>query len=171
VSRSGYTDGDCDSAEDFLRMMGYNANVRRCLAGRAGQAFLWELYQALEALPRRRIIKAALEKDGDYCSLGAVARARGVELLKLLRIENADDLNVDETLGILASLLGIKDMLAREIMYQNDAADEMHEACGPPAPHHSWLSWCATAPTRDETPEERWLRIRAWVADELRDIP
>src|SRR6185312_1184289 len=73
VSRSGYTDGECDSTEDFLRMCGWNANVRRCIAGRHGQAFMWELYQALEALPERKLIRGALEDGGAYCSLGAVA--------------------------------------------------------------------------------------------------
>ena len=49
MSRSGYSDGDCDDNESMLRMYGWQANVRRCIAGRKGQSLLWELYQALEA--------------------------------------------------------------------------------------------------------------------------
>ena len=48
MSRSGYTESDGDY--DTLRVEGWRANVRRCLEGCAGQAFLWELYLALEAM-------------------------------------------------------------------------------------------------------------------------
>lgn len=92
MSRSGYIDdGDCDSTEDFLRMCGWNANVRRCLGGRTGQAFMWELYQALEALPERRLIQGALEDHGAYCALGAVARARGEEIPAELRASETQE--------------------------------------------------------------------------------
>lgn len=166
MSRSGYSDGDCDSTEDFLRMCGWNANVRRCIGGRHGQAFMWELYQALESLPQRSLIQGSLEHHGAYCSLGAVALARGEEIPEGLRgtDEDEEDYEIEERYAAMGGFFGIKDMLAREIMWQNDDADCLHYTPGPPQRHNS-------LPTREETPEERWQRVRAWVVSKLRGIP
>lgn len=169
MGRSGYIeDGDCDSTEDFLRMCGWNANVRRCIAGRTGQAFMWELYHALEALPEHRLIQGALEDHGAYCSLGAVALARGQEIPAELKASEAeeeeDDYELQERYSAMGCFLGIKDMLAREIMYQNDDADTLHYVEGPPRRNHG-------EPLREETPEERWQRVRGWVVRKLKGIP
>lgn len=168
MNRSGYNDGgDCDTTEDFLRMCGWNANVKRCIAGRTGQAFMWELYQALEALPEHRLIQGALEDHGAYCSLGAVALARGQEIPAEMRgsDEEVDDYELAERYSAMGSFLGIKDMLAREIMYQNDDGDGvLHYIEGPPRRNHG-------EPVREETPEERWQRVRGWVVRRLKGIP
>jgi len=165
MSRSGYSDGECDSTEDFLRMCVWSANVRRCIAGRTGQAFMWELYQALEALPERKLITGSLEDRGAYCSLGAVALARGVEIPQDLRgpVEE-DDYEAADRYEAMGGFFRIKDMLAREIMWQNDDADEVHYVPGPAKPRRC-------EPTREETPEERWQRVREWVVSKLRGIP
>lgn len=176
MSRSGYTEGDCSDTEDFLRMCGWNANVRRCIAGRAGQAFMWELYLALEALPVRRLIQHALEADGSYCSLGAVARYRGMEIPAELRgsVEEEEEYELEEKYAAMGGLFGIKDMLAREVMWRNDDDDDVHYAEGPPKAtrHYPNGPWCKHGePRREETPEERWQRIRSWVVSKLRNIP
>ena len=166
MSRSGYSDGDCDDTESFLRMCGWQANVKRCIAGRHGQGFLWELYQALEALPERRLITGALEAHGAYCSLGAVAWARGLPIPETLRGEVDEDLEYElaEMYEGMGHMLGIKDMLAREIMWVNDEDDRLHYVEGPPQHRYS-------EPTREETPEERWHRVRRWVVTRLKGIP
>jgi hypothetical protein len=171
MSRSGYTDdGDCYSTEDFLRMCAWSGNVRRHLAGRAGQRFLWELYLALEALSERALIKGALvDRDGAYCSLGAVARARGVEIPAEMGVAAFDKygpvLEDNDFYDAACGLLGIHEMMAREVMYRNDDCDESHEVPGPPSDHYR------SAPRREETPEERWERMRYWVVSQLTGIP
>ncbi len=168
MSRSGYNDGDCDSVEDMLRMYAWNANVRRHIGGRKGQAFMWELYQALEALPSRELITGALmDRDGAYCSLGAVARFRGIQIpTEWVQTADNDPEDYDyEFAEAMGPLLGIKDMMAREVMYENDDASDWHDVPGPPRAR--WQS----GPHREEMPEERWYRVREWVVSKLRGIP
>lgn len=164
MSRSGYIDGDGDT-EQMFAVYGWNANVRRCIAGRHGQAFMWELYNALEALPTHELITSGLvDQNGACCSLGAVARYRRMEIPERLRVTEEgepDDYEFQEAMG---PLLGIKNMLAREVMFYNDDADEWHEVPGP-------ATWRGGALSRAETPAERWQRMRAWVVSNLRDIP
>lgn len=166
MGRAGYNEGDCCDTGDFLRMCGWNANVKRCIAGRAGQAFLWELYHSLYALPQRALVHGALEATGAYCSLGAVFLRRGMEIPANLRevAEDVDDYELAELYEGMGGLLGIKDMLAREVMYQNDDCDDTHYAEGPALPFRY-------GPTRPETPEERWRRMVGWVVGQLRNVP
>jgi hypothetical protein len=169
MSRSGYiADGGYYDMADFLRSCAYNGNLRRHLGGRAGQRFLWELYFALEALPKRALITGALEdKDGAYCALGAVARARAVAIPAELGIEASDEygpvLEASDFYDEVSGLLDIHEMMAREVMYKNDECDNLHYVPGPPLRQ--------SCPTRKETPEERWYRMRRWVVSKLRDIP
>ena len=171
VSRSGYyDDGDCDSTEDFLRMCAWTGNVRRHLGGRRGQAFLWELYQALEALPQHELITGALvDRTGACCSLGAVAVARGVPVPEELGVAAFDEfgavLEDSDFYDAASGLLDIHEMMAREVMYQNDDCDEFHYVPGPPSDRYG------SAPRREETPAERWQRMREWVVGRLRGVP
>jgi hypothetical protein len=164
MSRSGYSDGDCDSNEDMLRMYGWQANVRRCMSGRKGQAFMWQLYLALEALPDRALVTGALvDREGSYCALGAVARFRGMEIPEQFRETEEGEPDEYEFASAMGPFLGVKDMLAREVMYHNDDDDDWHEVPGPPK------RYCSLR--RSDNPHERWLRMRAWVVEQLRGIP
>lgn len=173
MSRSGYIESDGDDYNN-LNIGGWQANVRRCLAGRAGQSFLWELYLALQALPERVLIKGALlDTQGSYCSLGAVARFRGLTIPEELRETVEGDPDDDSDFyEAVTPLLDIKELLAREIMYQNDECDrsrpigimERH-SYGPRG--QFWYSEI----TRTDTPAERWQRMRKWVVSKLKGIP
>jgi hypothetical protein len=182
MSRAGYTEADCD-AEDMLRQYGWQANVRRAIAGRKGQAFLWELYLSLEVLPKRELITGALvDSQGCACALGAVALTRGMdipsEFTKLYgpsQHEWSDSLQNDvdddgEFADAMGPLFGIKDMLAREIMYVNDEMDRWHwadtgDVC------HGVPYGCTREVRHHDLPDERWQRVRRWVVSNLRDIP
>ncbi len=163
MSRSGYE--HCDSGEAF----GWAANVRRCIAGKRGQAFMWELYLALEAMPKRELITGSLvTTDGQCCALGAVAVARKAEIPDWMR--DTDGADEYEFMDAMGPMFGIKDMLAREIMYYNDEAD--------PLRYEDTGERCAgyrVDPNRKirriDTPAERWQRMRAWVVGRLRGIP
>jgi len=106
MSRSGYVD-DIEQW-DLIRWRGAVASSIR---GKRGQAFLLEMWKAMTALPEPKLIANSLAMpDGAVCALGAVCRARGVDLSKV-DPENGDG---------LGGLLGIPEPLAKEIMYLND---------------------------------------------------
>lgn len=158
MSRSGYHD-DCD---DPLAHGRWRSAVRRAMQGKRGQAFLCEALAALDAMPDKRLVREHLEFDGwqppwraeeiivggdvltdrngvpcpmgSVCLLGAVGKARGLDMSKL----------DPEDMESVAPTFGIADAMAREIVYWNDD-------CGP----------------RDETPEQRWVRMRKWVEDQI----
>jgi hypothetical protein len=109
VSRSGYND-DCEQW-DLIRWRGAVASAIR---GRRGQAFLKEALAALDALPKPSLIAGDLERDGQVCLLGAVGKARGLDMSEL-------DPEDRET---VADEFNIPYAMACEIMYENDE-------CGP----------------------------------------
>jgi hypothetical protein len=172
MSRSGYSDGDdCDS-EAMLRMYGWQANVQRCIGGRKGQAFMWELYLALEAIPSRQLVRSTLiDSAGQVCSLGSVAVMRGMEIPERWISNGEDDPDDYEFAEAMGPLFGLKDMLAREVMYRNDDAGESHYIDNGLAYGRLGERYNPARETRRETPAERWQRVRDWVVSELKGIP
>lgn len=108
MSRSGYSD-DCDDQLQFGRWRGVVASAIR---GKRGQAFLKEMLAALDALPEKKLIAHSLEVEGDVCALGAVARARRVDVSML----------DPEDYETVAGTFGIATPLAQEIVFMNDEA-------------------------------------------------
>lgn len=106
MSRSGYSD-DCD---DNWAQIKWRGQVMSAIRGKRGQSFLKELIGALEAMPTKRLIANELVENGEVCALGAVGRARGMDLDKL------DPHDYE----ILASEFGIAHQLVREIEWEND---------------------------------------------------
>jgi hypothetical protein len=139
MSRSGYS--DVSNGWDIIR---YRGAVASALRGRRGQAFLVELLTALDHLREKKLV-ANMMQDGDtVCALGSVGRARGLDMTSL-------DLNrydEHEFGDVVARAFGIPPALAREIMWEND---EMAQY------------W------RTETPEQRFERVRAWVASQIKE--
>ena len=105
MSRSGYS-GDCESW-DLIRWRGAVASAIR---GKRGQAFLLEMWKAMEALPRKELIAYELEKEGGVCAIGSVGKARGLDMSEL---DPEDHENI-------ASAFDIPHSLACEIMFMND---------------------------------------------------
>lgn len=115
--------------------------IKRSIKGKRGQAFLRELARELDAMPVKRLIKdAVVTPEGECCTMGVVFKARGID---------AERFN-EEYAWEYASTLGIARSLAQEIAYEND------EKPYPPLDH-------------EETPEERWVRMRKWVDKQLGD--
>jgi hypothetical protein len=139
MSRSGY-DNDGDSTYIDL----YRANVDRALAGKRGQAFLRELLAALDALPEQALVESTFDDHGAVCALGSVGRARGTDMTLLNELAEYDDLG-GETADAAARSFGIATAMAAEIMYVNDQAGRYNE-----------------------TPEQRFARVRAWVVREMK---
>jgi len=131
MSRSGYS----DEYEETVNL--WRGTVARAIKGKRGQAFLKEMLGALDALPEKKLVANELvEKDGCVCALGAVGRARGMDM---------KDIDPEDHEGV-AHKFGMAHALACEVMYVND---EM-------GPY-----------TRTETSEERFVRVRAWVAEKI----
>ncbi len=107
MSRSGYT----EDLEDQWAFICWRGAVNSAIKGKRGQAFLRELMSAMDALPKQELIADAIEDNGSFCALGAVAHARGVDTSDLPYESN-----------ILAVRLGIPRSLAAEITYMNDEA-------------------------------------------------
>jgi len=128
MSRSNYAEREAD-----WQGICWRGAVKKAIKGKRGQAFLREMLVALDALPDKRLIDADLEQDGAVCAIGAVGRARGLDMSE---VDPEDSYTV-------ARLFGISNALAREIAYINDDEGEAYY----------WR----------ETPEQRYVRVRAWI--------
>jgi hypothetical protein len=108
MSRSGYNE-DCDQTWDWIMWRGAVASAIR---GKRGQAFLKEMLAALDALPEKKLIAEDLEANGAVCAIGAVGKARGIDM---------SELDPYDREGV-AGVFGIPHSLACEIFYMNDEA-------------------------------------------------
>lgn len=133
MSRHGYND-DIDNWQ-LIKWRGQVASATR---GRRGQKMLSDLIAALDAMPDKRLISKDLETaDGEVCALGALGRARGLDM-RAIDPEEPDQ---------IANAFDVAPQLAREIVYHNDECDWGYFGS----------DW------RRETPEERWSRMRKWA--------
>lgn len=130
MSRSGYS----HNLENWS-LICWRGQVASAMRGKRGQSFFIDLLAALDAMPDKRLIANNLERPtGEVCALGALGRARGV---------NMQGLDPEEP-AVVAGTFNIAEQLAQEVVYRNDEA-------GP------WK----------ETPEDRFVRMRAWVASHI----
>lgn len=142
MSRSGYSD-DCDYDQNLNL---YRANVDRTIAGKRGQAFLREMAAALDAMPVKELVADDIVRDENHvCAIGSVALARKMD------VANVDPYDGDS----VAAAFGISRILACEIAYKNDE-------CSPTRYERTPEGYSRRLP--GETPAERWLRMRKWVA-------
>ncbi len=116
--------------------------VHRATTGSRGQHLLHKLRDALDAMPVKRLITDAIkDASGGVCALGALD-PNAPEY-------KADDYDwEDGHARELAKHFGIARALAAEIVYMNDEA----------------AIW------RQETPEQRWIRMRAWVDEQITPV-
>lgn len=106
MSRSGYV----DDYDDQWGHICWRGAVKSAIRGRRGQAFLAEMMAALDALPEKKLTRMELESGGNVCAIGAVGKARGVDMSAL----------DPEDIETVAATFGISDALAREIVFMND---------------------------------------------------
>lgn len=156
--------------EDFPGQFNiWQANCRRSLRGRKGQAALRRLEAALVAMPEKSLRQGKLvAHDGSVCAIGALARAEG----KLPEPEpitgDWEDDDVDDTAEWATDNLGVPKLVAWKVVEQNDihldTVWERHH--GPVAPHHASYQG-GIAHIRPMTPEERYDKMLAWVRSQL----
>lgn len=167
MSRAGY----CDDLDDPLEHGRWRAQVRSATRGKRGQKLLRDLLAALDAMPEKRLVGDVLEVSAEadekhaqswvkmFGDIASADRYRKhhvkprsdqyregdvCALGALGRVRGLDmsELDPDEPEGV-ASAFDIASQLAREIVYINDE-------CG-----------------YRETPEQKWTRMRAWVASQI----
>jgi hypothetical protein len=115
--------------------------VHRAITGYRGQHLLKRLRDALDAMPAKRLIADEIQNtSGEVCALGAL-----------------DPSATSYDARDLADHFGVAWSLAAEITYLNDEAGRFH-----------WVRDIDGEFVRhDETPEERWKRMRAWVSEHI----
>lgn len=167
MSRAGYS----DDIDDPLELGHWRAQVASATRGKRGQKLLRDLLVALDAMPEKRLIAEELEVSAAADEKHAQAwvalfkdpeaadryRKHHVEtrpaeyregdvcaLGALGRVRGLDmsGLDPDEPEGVAAAF-DIASPLAREIVYMNDECNYR------------------------ETPEQRWQRMRKWVAAQI----
>jgi len=132
----------------------WEANLQRNFSGKAGQRSLRELRDALLALPEKKLIETRLaDEHGHVCALGALAVqqrvARGEPRDKVLAAMAAESAADD----------GYVDTWEAE---QQTLAEA--KACGVKVPMAVTVAWENDfGPSSKETPEERYVRVLAWV--------
>jgi hypothetical protein len=106
VSRSGYDD------IDNWQLIRWRGQVASAIRGKRGQAFLRELIEALDALPKKRLIAHDLQSGSNVCAIGSVGLKRGIDMSRL------DPQDSDQ----LANIFDIARPLVCEIEFMNDEA-------------------------------------------------
>lgn len=168
MSRAGY----CDDIEDTLVHGRWRAQVRSATRGKRGQKLLRDLLAALDAMSEKRLVADTLEISAvsdekhaqswvklfnDPAAAGryrehyvdnrppAYREGDVCALGALGRVRGLDmtDLDPNEPEGVAAAF-DIASPLAREIVYWNDEGGDYQE-----------------------TPEQRWQRMRDWVARQI----
>jgi len=137
MSRSGYTYDDTYDDNPNWELIKWRGQVASATRGKRGQRLLRELAEAMDAMPVKVLIAHELEKDGCHCALGVVGKARGLDLSAIAPEDTAYNHSQ------VPKAFGIAHQLAQEIVFMNDE-DEPRE-----------------------TPEQRWVRMRAWVESQI----
>lgn len=144
MTRSGYSD-DCDNDWQFVMWRGA---VKSAIKGKRGQAFFKEMLAALDALPVKRLVKDELQApDLITCSHWGMFETQSVCAIGAVGRARGVDMNkIDpDDPPQVAGAFGIAQAMAQEIVYIND----------------EWGSY-------RETPEARFVRVREWVARQIR---
>lgn len=108
MGRSGYNE-DWDYDSEWPQIM-YRGAVKSAFRGKRGQLFFLEMLAALDAMPIPMLIADDLEAHGAVCAIGAVGKARGIDMTGI----DPDDAET------VAGKFGIAPCMAREILYEND---------------------------------------------------
>lgn len=157
----------------------WDANCRRSMRGRAGQAALRELEAALTALPVKRLERDVfVVASGGVCALGALAVKRKMDA----------GLSRDQALHVCADMdpyesqehgeaLGLPSLVAWKVVAENDIVNERmvwvrHEGPNPLGCHaYEGYYRAGYDDTIDMTPELRYERMLTWLQAQLLPSP
>lgn len=143
MNRAGYD----DCIDDNWALIKWRGQVASATRGKRGQQFFRDLIAALDAMEVKELAYMNVaSEDGPVCAMGAVARARGVDLSEEQRQLDEEDDDPEWTTCVVGSKLDIAGPLAREVAFVNDELGR-----------------------HDETPAVRWHRMRRWAEGQLND--
>lgn len=145
MSRSGYID---DYDGDDLQMGRWRGVVASAVRGKRGQRLFKEMLAALDEMPVKRLVANDLVgPDQVSCSHWGVYETTGVCAIGSVgKVRGVDMVKMDsENYDAVAGAFDIAAPLAQEIAWMNDEAG-------------SWK----------ESPEDRFIRMRKWVASQIR---
>jgi hypothetical protein len=162
MSRIGYSEEEDYPGQFEL----WQANCRRSLNGRAGQAVLRRLEAALLALPEKRLIADALQDaEGDVCALGAIARHEGVPMP---RDEFADEevYGTEDMEEFGEKCLSMPPLVAWKIVCLNDEELSVVTLVTSEGPYR----WPAEKPKEwiAITPERRYEQVLNWTRKQMK---
>lgn len=144
MSRSGYSD-ECEN----LGL--WRGAVERAMTGYRGQHFLRKLRNALDAMPVKRLIIGEIVNSEGVCALGAVDPNTAVD---------------PKDRDAVGQHFGIAPAMAAEIVYMNDERFD-GEYVAAEGPSRSTYYGRPSSVWRPFTPEERWVRMRGWVDEQI----
>ena len=160
MSRSGYSD-ECDGWE----LIRWRGAVKSAIRGKRGQQALRDLLAALDALPEKRLAAESLVTEGgEFCALGALGKARGMDMESIHLQERGD----------VARAFGISEALAAEIMYENDECLDEYTAINVDieGPMRPWECHRQLRRVLDKNAgRRRWNYMREWVASNIVGTP
>lgn len=115
--------------------------VHKAITGKRGQKLLIDIAAAMDSMTEKKLVADELvSADGEFCTLGVAGLARGVAD-KLKQVDTDDR----ET---IAKMLDVAPALVAEISFENDDP------------------FCYGS--SNETPEQRWSRMRFWVGAQIK---
>lgn len=110
MSRSRYS----DDIDDNWAVIRWRGAVNAAVNGKRGQALLQEMAHALDAMPVKRLVYGKfINCTGEVCALGAVAKARSMDVSDI----DTDDPDLCEK---VAKKFDVAEALVAEIMSEND---------------------------------------------------
>lgn len=147
----------------------WQANCRRSMKGKAGQAALRELEAALLALPDKRLIAhKMIDAEGDVCAIGALAKHKGRDILAEPHIGPDDEFEGDGEMEEIGVELGMPRLVAWKVVCENDINLDGSNLVTLEGPYR----WPAEKPKVwvPITPEVRYERMLAWVQRQLNNV-
>jgi len=144
MSRHGFIDYADYDEDSNLAAGRWAGRVASAIRGRRGQKLLRDMVAALDAMPVKELHTYNVAGDC-VCAMGAVAKMRGVDLRAAQEELEDEDGDHQWATAYVGDALGIAEALAREIAYENDKG-----------------VW------DEETPAQRWQRMRAWAAKRIK---
>lgn len=132
--------GYYEDTDDMWSHIRWRGAVASAIRGKRGQALLRDIAASMDAMPVKRLIARELELNGEVCALGTVKE-------RCTRPVQEIDPEDYET---VAAAFGVSEALVREIEYVNDECARWTQERG-----------------LKETPEERFVRVREWVAEQI----
>lgn len=153
----------------------WQANCRRSLRGKAGQAALRRLEAALLAMDEKRLIRGKLVNSvADVCAIGALAKAEG-KLPDPEPLVDDDEDDLDDTAVFAEDHLGFPHLVAWKVVEQNDIVNDVVWELAPgPLNRHEVVYHGPDGQGRGRphirpmTGEERYEKVLAWVRAQLR---